>query len=172
MADTDDARRSAWKAMLCGCAGYTYGAAGVWALKWDAADTRWAGYNHEVAAWYDGMALPGSRQMSVMKEFFESLPWTTLVPRFADPEWATWQDPERSVLATVGSRLYVAYLYGETSAGALKQLDLQAGYHARWFDPRTGAYIDRPQEARAPSGTWQVPEKPDGGDWVLVLEHR
>ncbi len=172
VADTDDARRSAWKAMLCGSAGYTYGAAGVWALKWDPADTRWTGYNHEIAAWYAGMALPGSRQMSVMKEFFESLPWTSLVPRFADPQWAAWQDSERSVLASAGNRLYVAYFYGATSAGTLKQLDPQAVYEARWFDPRTGAYVGRPQKVRAPSGTWQAPEKPDEADWVLVLERR
>ena len=40
VADTDEARRSAWKALLCGCAGYTYGAAGMWALNGTRADTR------------------------------------------------------------------------------------------------------------------------------------
>jgi len=171
VADTDDARMAAWKAMLCGCAGYTYGAAGVWALKWDPADPRWQNYNHEIAAWYAGMALPGSRQMGVMKQFLETLPWTALTPRFSDPAWEAWKDPERCVLATAGNRLYLAYCYGDTSEGTLKQLDPRAAYHARWFDPRKGAYCGAPAEVRTTSGAWQVPEKPDERDWVLVLEH-
>ncbi|MCY2925867.1 MAG: DUF5060 domain-containing protein, partial [Planctomycetota bacterium] len=93
IADARDARTSAWKAMLCGCAGYTYGAAGVWALKWDPADTRWKDYNYRTPGWYAGMALPGSAQMRVLKDFFLRLPWPALTPRFSDPAWASWQDP-------------------------------------------------------------------------------
>lgn len=172
VADTDDARISAWKAMLCGSAGHTYGAAGVWALKWDPADTRWQRYNHDIPAWYAGMALPGSRQMGVMKDFFLEVPWTGLTPRFGDSEWSSWEDPERCVLATVGNRLYLAYCYGPTSEGTLKKLGRGAVYAARWLDPRTGRYAGNSRDVRAPDGTWQVPRKPDDRDWLLVLERR
>ena len=166
---TDDARMSAWKAMLCGSAGYTYGAAGTWALKWDAVDTRWKEYNHAIDAWHAGMVLPGAAQMTVMKAFFTSLPWTELTPRFGDPAWAEWADPERCVPATDGNRLYLVYCYGETSAGALKGLDPDVDYAAHWFDPRTGEVTAIAQTFRAPNGCWTVPEKP-AGDQVLKVE--
>ena len=168
VADTDDARMSAWKAMLCGCAGYTYGAAGIWALKWGPADSNWTTYNHAIAGWYAGLALPGAAQMSILKEFFMRLPWTELVPRFRDPAWSEWADAERSVLATVENRLYLAYCHGETATGTLRQLDRNGVYTAQWFDPRTGQSAAIATGLRAPSGQWQVPEKP-AGDWVLVL---
>lgn len=166
---TDEARQSAWKAMLCGSAGYTYGAAGIWALKWDADDPRWKDYNHAIGSWHAGMALPGAVQMRVLKDFFTALPWTALAPRFGDPAWAEWADPERCALATVGNRLYLAYCYGKSSAGTLKGLDPTAAYTAAWFDPRTGETTVIIKSFHATNGSWPVPEKP-AGDWVLRVE--
>ena len=166
---TDDARHSVWKALLCGCTGYTYGAAGIWALKWDEADTRWTKYNHAIAAWHAGLALPGAAQMTLLKAFFTALPWPALTPRFADPAWATWADAERCALATDGNRLYLAYCYGDTAAGTLRGLARDATYTARWFDPRTGGETVIAAALRAPAGEWAVPEKP-AGDWVLRVE--
>ena len=165
---TDDARHAAWKALLCGSPGYTYGAAGVWALKWDAADTRWQQYNHDIGAWHEGMALPGAAQMTVLKDFFAALDWPALVPRFGDPAWAEWADAERCVLATIGQRWYLAYCYGDTAAGTLRGLAPQAEYAARWFDPRKGTTTPIGSAFRAPDGRWRVPEKPPG-DWLLVV---
>jgi hypothetical protein len=169
VASADDARRSAWKAMLCGSAGYTYGAGGVWALKWDKDDPRFKSYNAPIDAWHTGIALKSADQMTILKDFFVSLPWTQLTPRFDDPEWATWNDPERCVLATDGNRRYIAYFYGDSSSGTLKGLDRTARYRATWFDPRTGKTKSLPA-VRAASGQWAVPEKPTREDWVLHLE--
>ena len=171
VADGDDARMAAWKAMVCGCAGYTYGAAGIWALKWDPADPRWKEYNHAIDGWYAGMALPGSAEMAVMKAFFLELPsWWLLTPRFGEAAWATWEDGERSALATEGNRVYVAYCYGLTSRGVLKQLDPAVRYEGRWFDPRKGQYKKIEGPVRAQDGQWEVPEKPDAKDWVLIVQ--
>jgi len=166
---TDDARYSAWKAMLCGSAGYTYGGAGIWALKWNATDTNWKEYNHAIDSWYAGMAMPGVAQMTLLKQFFSALPWPELTPRFGDQAWAEWTDPERSVLATVGNHLYLAYFYGETSSGSLRGMDTQASYSAKWFDPRTGNLTIIAEAFRAPDGCWAVPPKP-AGDQVLRVE--
>ena len=165
---TDEARQSAWKALLCGSAGYTYGGAGIWALKWDAADPCWKDYNHAIGSWHEGMVLPGAAQMTVLRNFFAALPWPALTPRFGDQAWAEWADPERCVLATDGNRLYLAYCDGETSAGTLKGLDPQAVYTAQWFDPRSGVTTVITVSFHASTGYWTVPEKP-AGDWVLLL---
>ena len=154
---------------MCGCAGYTYGAAGVWALKWDPADTRWTNYNHRIDGWYAGMDLPGSRQMTLLKRFFLDLPWHLLTPRFSDPAWAQFTDREESVLATCGQDLYVAYFYGPSrSPGTLRNLDPGVSYRADWFDPRTGVWTPIDMNLRADNGQWTIPTKPDG-DWVLVV---
>ena len=139
---TGEARQSAWKALLCGSPGYTYGAAGIWALKWDANDPRWKEYNHAVGSWHEGMSFPGAAQMIMLKQFFSAMNWTELTPRFQDPAWSEWSDGERSVLATIGNQLYVAYCYGATSEGTLKQLDVSGAYVARWFDPRKGDMLE------------------------------
>lgn len=166
---TDQARQSAWKAMLCGCAGYTYGAAGVWALKWDAADSRWREYNHATEAWYEGAALPGAAHMTILKRFFTAMAWTNLTPHFGHPDWCEWTLPEHCALATDGNRLYLAYCHGDTSCGVLKCMDPRSAYSAKWFDPRTGEVRSIAAAFRAPRHTWAVPEKP-AGDWVLWVE--
>ncbi len=166
---TGETRRSAWKAMLCGCAGYTYGAAGVWALKWDSADTRWKRYNQAISSWHAGMKLPGADQMRVMKDFFVALPWTELTPRFNDSVWARWKDNERCVLATLDNQLYVAYCYGATACGTLGNMKKNTPYEAHWFDPRTGRWTAKITVPGTINGEFHVPEKPDGNDWVLLV---
>jgi hypothetical protein len=168
---TDDARRSAWKAMLCGSAGYTYGGAGIWALKWDAADAKWKDYNHAIASWHEGMALPGAEQMTMLKRFFAALDWTALMPRWRDPAWSTWNDPERNVVATIGDRVYLAYCHGDDAGGTLRSLDRQAVYSAEWFDPQDGTRQVISDGFRAAAGEWNIPGKPTG-DRVLVVRKR
>lgn len=168
VADVDDARRAAWKALLCGCAGYTYGAAGVWALKWDAMDSQWKDYNYRIESWYAGMTLPGATQMSLLQKFFSELSWWQLTPRFTDPCWASWEEAESCVLASDGNKLYVVYCYGTTCRGTLMQLDISATYTAHWYNPRTGEQTLIATGISSKDGEWCVPEKAEG-DWVLVL---
>lgn len=164
---TDEARQSAWKSMLCGSPGYTYGGAGIWFIKWDADDPGCAQYNHAIGSWHEGMNLPGAAQMTVFKQFFAKLDWTALTPRFNDPGWAEWADPERCALATIGNHLYLAYCYGESSEGTLKGLAPDADYTGAWIDPSTGEETLISDSLRArPDGIWPVPAKPVG-DWVL-----
>ena len=169
---TDEARHSAWKALLCGSPGYTYGGAGIWFIKWDAADPGCAQYNHAIGSWHEGMNLPGAAQITVLKKFFSAINRTALTPRFQDPAWSEWRDKETSVLATISHQLFVVYFYGATSKGTLKQLDPSASYVASWFDPRKGDIVGISADVRSPTGAWDVPEKPSDEDWVLRIEKR
>ncbi len=168
---TDDVRRSAWKAMLCGSPGYTYGGAGIWFLKWDADDPGCAQYNHAIGSWHAGMALPGAEQMTVLRRFFTGLDWTALVPCWRDPAWSAWNDPERNVVATIANRMFLAYCHGDDATGELRGLDRQAEYCAEWFDPREGSVQVVSERFRAATGTWAVPARPPG-DRVLVVRKR
>jgi len=169
---TDETRQAAWKALLCGSAGYTYGGAGIWALKWDSNDPRWKKFNYTVDSWHEGVVLPGAAQMSVLKQFFSLINWSELTPRFQDSSWAEWRDGERSVLATISNKLYLVYFYGTTSAGTIKQFDTSSTYVAKWFDPRNGNFVGELMDISAPTGSWDVPDKPSTEDWVLCVEQK
>lgn len=167
-ADAADVRQVAWKALLNGSYGFTYGAAAVWLFKWDKADGRGNTYNPGTW-WYDGMNLPGSTQLSFLRTFFESVEWWRLTPRFGDAAWCDFLDPERTVAAGIDDDLAVVYAYGPAvRLGRLRGL-ADADYAAWWLDPRTGIGYRIAEGIRPEGGTWSLPRKPDPGDWVLVL---
>jgi hypothetical protein len=171
IADAGDARRAAWRAFLAGCAGYTYGGAGIWALKWDEDDPAWKDYNHEVSAWHEGMDLPAAKQMRPLRDFFEAMDWTSLEPRFDDPAWSRFDEPEACVLSTAdGNRRYLVYCHGTTARGELRGLPPGAACSRRWIDPRTGAPFGAAVScAASPGGVVPMPEKPDSQDWLFEL---
>jgi len=170
IAGTDDVRRSAWRAVLCGSCGYTYGAAGIWALKKSPEDQAWSVYNRKISAWYSGLNLPGAKQMKVLGDFFRSIPWTRLEPRFGDPAFCRWNEPENCVLATAGNELYFAYCHGKTASGELRGLDPDDKYSAEWFDPRTGVIRPVCASFQPEKGRWSVPERPTETDWLLIVK--
>ena len=169
VADARDVRHAAWKSLLCGSYGYTYGAAAVWLMRWDHEDPTGKSYNPD-HCWHEGMRLPGSTQMKHLRSFFGQLEWWKLVPRFADPAWCELEDREWTALATEGSRVYVLYTYGRRRhTGRLCGLAQKEPYSAWWFDPRTGTRHPIANDITTDDGTWALPRKPSGDDWVLLL---
>jgi len=164
----DRVRNAAYKALQTGAAGFGYGANGIWNLCTSEVDCacceEWG-----IDPWYQAIHFPAGAEMRYLAGFYTAVPWWKLVPRFSDASWASFADPERSVLSTAGSDVYAAYFYGASSSGTLAQMQSGQTYTARWFDPRTGTctLID---DAIAPSGgQWSVPPKPDGQDWMLLV---
>lgn len=169
-ADDADVRNAAWKSLLCGSYGFTYGAAAVWLFKWDRADKTGDAYNPNTW-WYEGMNLPGSGQMKHLRDFFAGLQWWKLTPRFADKQWCDFIDTERTVLASDDNRVFVVYAYGDRAdLGSLRGLNPTADYSGQWFDPRTGQRKTISGPIRAADGSWTIPNKPDQKDWVLMIQ--
>lgn len=166
----DAPRHSAWKALQCGSYGYTYGAAGVWAIKWDYDVPGWDDFQNGIP-WFDGLRLPGGAQMTILRSFYESLgDWQRLVPRFGDPSYGSFHSPEESVLATDGNLTYVVYFYGtDLQTGTLAGMDDGMTYTAKWFDPRRGSSVAIADSVAADGGAWPIPLKPDAEDWVLLV---
>jgi hypothetical protein len=168
-ADAADVRHVAWKALLSGSYGFTYGAAAVWLFKWDKADQRGHRYNPDTW-WHEGMNLPGSTHMRHLRDFFTAFDWWKLEPRFADQAWCRFVEPETTVLATDGQRRAVLYAYGrKRTLGRLLGLAPASAYNATWFDPRTGGRRTVADLTTRGQGVLTLPEKPDGEDWVLML---
>jgi Protein of unknown function (DUF4038)/Putative collagen-binding domain of a collagenase len=163
-----EVRHAAWKSMLCGSFGYTYGGSGVWLLGRNAEDVKSPWIDH---IWSDGMNLPGSAQMGVLKRFYTQFEWWRLTPRWNDPAWGEWRHPEESVLSSIDSNLYVVYFYHEsTEMGVLKHMDPKSTYTASWIDPCTGEYAQIGDPFQPADGQWTIPAKPDAKDWVLLMQ--
>ena len=165
----DDVRHAAWKAILCGSLGYTYGGSGIWLFGRNADGFKKSTWIDHV--WYEGMNLPGSTQMGHLKRFFLGIDgWDRLAPRWDDAAWGQWRHAEETVVATVDRRAFVVYFHApDVATGTLKRLDPASTYTARWFDPRLGTYSAIAEGVKSTDGAWPVPDRPDQRDWVLVV---
>jgi len=64
----------------------------------------------------------------------------------------------------------VVYFYNPSKeTGALLGLDKTAAYSSRWFNPRSGKFIDINKAFTAKDGKYAIPQKPNGHDWTLLV---
>jgi len=114
-----------WLCLTNGAAGHTYGANGIWQVnrRGDPHGKSPHGGSYGVISWDDAMRLPGSEQVALGKKFFESLPWTKLVPM---PGAATWSGQT----STVALGDWIWYPEGNPSRDA----PIAARFFRRRFD--------------------------------------
>ena len=162
-------RIAAWKANLCGSCGFTYGVTGIWANCWSTAgSTGWLG-TFSTEPWYMGLDKPGSYEMKYMAEFFKTVGFHRLVPRFDARSHSDFSAETKVLASTDDGKTAVMYFYNsDKTTGTLKKLNENETYSARWFDPLTGNYIKAADGVKT-SGSYVLPEKPDTGDWVLLV---
>ena len=93
---TEWTRAMFWLCMTNGACGHTYGANGIWQVnrKGDPHGASPHGGNYGNIAWDEALKLPGSSQVALGKKFFESLPWTELIPL---PDGASWAEESSDV---------------------------------------------------------------------------
>jgi len=122
--------------------------------------------------WYVGVDAPGSTYMKYLKQFYTSFAWDKLVPRFSDPAWCSFVNPETSILSsTPDAERYVVYFYqAARTTGTLKNLSDTKTYCARWFNPATGKSILISEAVNPVGGAYTIPQKPDTNDWLLLVE--
>ena len=160
--DADTFRRTSYLMLQMGGAGTTYGANGVWELQWEAGV---GGIGWGDMAWYDGLELPGAWQMTVLREFYESVDWGTLSPlgedRFTTGGGFFGVDPSgaRSVYALGNDDMTTVVLYYQPTsmpiytikgltaeAYALYEVDTETGKRqkVREIRPEQGVYREMP----------------------------
>lgn len=177
-------RRVAYLAIQNGACGYTYGAQGMWHLQWDEPQEGKPSLGFgSFMPWYKAIDFHGADQMTVMRDFYESVDWYNLSPlspqhfardtsnavviTFSDEELQALFMP--SVLADENMKTIVAY-YAETNRYPIGFRTLtQPRYTACWFDPATGNHSVIDDDIRPAEGVWFAPAKPVEGDSLLVL---
>jgi len=166
----DASRVCAWKANQCGSYGFTYGATGVWANCYSTSvNTGWLG-SFSFEPWYMGLDKPGSFEMSYLKKFYQYVNFSTLIPRFNSTTYCNFTDDKKVLSTTDDKNTYVAYFYNTTTyTGNLYGLNSGQTYSARWYNPRTGKFIDISNNISVISGTYTIPNKPSVQDWTLLV---
>ncbi len=173
------ARVNGWLSYLNGIFGYGYGAADIWAYK--------LRYNFHVSTfdgidnvlppekempWGIAVKMPTGDQMTKLRAFFESFDWWKLVPDFDEGNAFKKTEKEGFYVASyINNELYVVYLYNKSldSAGKLVNMDKNATYLVRWFDPRSGEYTVIDENLKADeNGEYDIPQKPINDDMVLI----
>lgn len=167
----DDVREVAWRAILSGSFGFTYGAHGLWYPTQSAEDRRFEEWGPPVL-WSDALRQPGGAQMGILRDAMESVEWWRLAPA---PDAARTAEPlpeRRRILArTDGERVWLLYLpRGNPPALAIRLTGVPADavLAAEWFDPRTGSRTLAGVGLRPQSGGVALPDRPDANDWILI----
>ncbi len=158
-------RSRAYSAFLSGWYGFGYGVVGIWNNRQTC-----EGSTEVCELWNEGLIRESGNDMTRLKDFFQSVSWWKLVPRFADQTWATFSNAATSRLASDGNNLYVAYFYNATSStGTLKNMDPTGTYQAKWYNPRTGELVTINDSFTAPTGSWTIPLRPTAEDYILKV---
>lgn len=164
-------RRVAYRAIQSGSFGYTYGAHGLWYPTQNAEDRTFSNWGKPVV-WWEALARPGGAQMRHLRACYESVAWWRLEPR---PDAVSPEGGRRIHAKADGDRVFLVYFEGGIGPklkATLKGGNAALAYAARWFNPRDGRTTKIPDAVRMPGGAWALPERPDGGDWVLIVEAR
>ncbi len=134
-------RRLAYLIMQSGGCGYTYGCLGVWELQWEKGV---GGIGWGDMAWWDGLSLPGADQLTIFREFYESVGWHRLKPlpkEKAETKSFFMKTANRSLIYFTGDadmRRIVGYM-SETSLRSFILRGLTAPAYRIWtMDPETG----------------------------------
>lgn len=169
-------RNQGYTAWLLGMYGHGYGANGLWNDIYSKRDVGCALLGKEDTfeeTWYDGISSPGGEYMQYMAQFYTSLEWWKLVPRFDDTAWFQPEKGTFYVLASDGDNTFVAYFYNETkSTGTLKGMAAGAAYTVKWYDVRTGQYQEAGTVTADENGSCAIGEKPDQEDWILLVKKK
>lgn len=134
-------RRLAYLIMQNGGCGYTYGCNGIWELQIEAGV---GGIGWGDMAWWDGLELPGADQLTIFRDFYESVNWATLKPLSDDvavTKCFFMETDTRTKISFTGNKdltTIVGYM-SETSMRAFEIRGVSGKAYKMWFmDPGTG----------------------------------
>ncbi len=173
-------RRLFWTCFLNGCAGFTYGANGIWQFNREGEPYGPSPHGLEWGAtpWNEAMRLPGSAHIGVGMAVLSKLPWWRMQPH---PEWAepsiSSENPFGASSAGEPGEWRITWFPPMFGAGTLCGLETDVTYKATLIDPITGesreiGIAEPDADGRWPlpfgSGEWRV--NPRFQDWVVLLK--
>ncbi len=171
--DAGDVRAAAWRGMMCGSCGYTYGATGLWYPNRDENDKAMKSWGN--VAWWHALDYPGAAHMTVMRHFFAQYRWWDLQPcmDLLSVVPAPLSDHAMPTACRLGDTLLLIYIPGalDRDAGLFLQSQ-KARRRCSFFNPRNGVSTEcvTLSKAQTADALIRLPQRPDELDWVIVLE--
>jgi len=162
----DEVRRTAYSAIQCGAYGYTYGAQGLYAGITDTAATTPASKWGPLMTWDEALGLPGAAQLRHLRAFYESVEWWKTEP------WDSRHVSGDALVRSDGYSTLVVYFATSSTDRAptiLSGVPEGSRFAYAWFDPRTGACLDKKGMIVTKDRNLVLPETPDRDDWSLRL---
>ncbi len=171
------ARSEGWIAYLNGLYGYGYGAIDIWLYKSTYDVDRETNDGVDIVTpedkktpWSVAIEYDTVKHLKYMRDFFESLEWWRLIPRFDSPAFFTAEKENFYSIATDEKNTIVVYFFNVGhETGALKNLDM-CQYSYQWFNPRTNEYSEERTFYPDAHRTYRVENKPDKMDMVLLVK--
>ena len=168
-------RWQAWTAMLSGCAGYGYGAQGVWQFRDESHEEPGKLVPH-TAEWREAIHFEGARQAGIVAKVLGELPWHLLEPAReaalvdgAPSGKPTAEDLTPPTHASIPGELHVLYI-PRGNAGKAIEIVARGALELRWVDPRSGESREG-GKLEPKGGKLPLPQRPaPGEDWVAILE--
>ena len=161
-----DVRKQLYRSVLAGGCGVTYGHHSIWQFYEEGRKP----VTFPDRDWKEALDRPGANQVRHLRALIESRPFLSLVPDQDLIDGDPGKNGEHRQAARDVQGRY-AFLYLPTSRPVSVHLHRLAGpqVRARWFDPRSGAWIEIPNTYSTGSDTRFTPPG-EGPDWVLVLD--
>ena len=161
-----DVRKAAYRAVLSGACGHTYGHHSIWQMY----DQRYEPVVAPDRTWQQALDRPGAFQMLHLRRLIESRPFFTRVPGdhllVAPP-----QDAPSHVAASTDTAGTYALIYIPTAAQTITvNLAALSGnrFKTWWYDPRSGVAAPSGEILAAANQSFTSPATEQ--DWVLVID--
>ena len=156
-----------WSLLISPTAGVTYGHHGIW--FW--AERPEIPTDHPGSGvappWWEAMEAEGAICVGHLKALFDSIPWWLLRPaqELLVEQPGTPQMPHKFIAAAKAEDGSLALIYTPEGGEIALRTELLELPAARWFNPRTGEWIEA-GEVNKPVHPFRTP---DGKDWVLLV---
>ncbi len=153
----DMMRRLAYLCIQAGGCGYTYGCNGVWELQIEAGV---GGIGWGDMAWWNGLELPGADQLTIMRDFYESVDWASLKPlpveKAKTKSFFMEADARTSIYFTGNEDMTTVVGYAQPTAMRVFELNgLTANkYEGYWVNPENGEKTPFDHEVIPENGTY------------------
>ncbi len=187
-------RMQGWTAYLNGMYGYGWGGQDTWSYlnvydeendSSDGVDTITSEEKIN-ATWQDSLEYASSYQVGYMRNFFDSIEWYNLIPRFDNKAYFV---PAYNVYYVYASNIdnseAVIYFYsftdesvaqnanskyyGGIKTGTVGNLVPNKNYTYQWFDPITGNYSEEYEFTSTEFGTYYIGDRPQSTDMVVHI---
>jgi hypothetical protein len=162
-----DVRVHAYRNLLAGSCGHTYGNNAVWQM-WRPGQPAAIPCLHD---WRTALDRPGANQIRHLRALFTRFPFDQLVPDQSLVFGPNGDGPDHVRAAISEDRTFaLAYLARARPLTMATRKLTDAPLSASWFDPRTGRTLPDRDLAQGGHASFEPPASDPGLDWVLILQ--